>query len=686
MDNDQKLVTLLDSLGEGTDVDFAREVLEAHAWDLEAALNTLTGGAGGAAQSSSGAHLLDAEGYRAPMRTGYSDRLLGPEPGSTPWELAFAAAQGDEGSRQPVPHTGADGLEQALHASRSEHQRRMDVHEQGALAEAFQASWSNYEEEELRRRSQQLQAQSEEQKALARAIEDSYREQAGSDNTYRTELERALELSSAQASGAAADSGVDRELQLALQLSAKDAQQAASSTSSSSSSSRKVSSSSRFSVGRSDLQPSAPLAVGRSDAQTSQAAAPRSRKPAESPTGSGNSEPVQRAAAPRLRKPAESLCSPGSSELLQRAGAATAASASTLPERKISSMSTSTVASRLTVGKLGAAASRQGTTAFPQSAAIPPGVPSSSSREAAVPAPAAAAPAARTKVAMPTSAAPLRPASRGSAAGTIAGSAAAVVRADRQRGAAGGAPGQTAATLEALEADLARRRAEEKERSLRRPVPEAAAPAASVAAAAPAVPAAEEPAPAPAAVISSRAEALAAAESRRRSAAEAAQAEERLKVLEPFPPIATPSPPVEVAEASPPATVEATSSVAKAAPGDKEAVAQALVALRRQHLQARPAELLLCMRTLRAYVGNLASKPHEAKFQRISKDNAAFSSRVACLEGATDVLMACGFAEQPEAWEIDPAYMKKKGPALFDALAKIDVMVDQVQSKVSSAA
>lgn len=225
---------------------------------------------------------------------------------------------------------------------------------------------------------------------------------------------------------------------------------------------------------------------------------------------------------------------------------------------------------------------------------------------------------------------------------------------------------------------MARRQAEEKQRSLRKPAPEAAAPATSKA---------EEPASVAPATVSSRAEALAAAESRRRNAAEAAETEERLKateIPESSTPSRSPSPP-EQAELPGLAVLEAASTAAKAAPGDKEAVAQALVALRRQHLQARPAELLLCLRTLRAYVGNLASKPHETKFQRISKDNAAFSSRVACLEGATAILVACGFAEQPEAWEMDPGYLKKKGPALFDALAKIDVMVDQVQAKAAAA-
>jgi len=197
MDNDQKLVTLLDSLGEGGDVEFAKEVLESHNWDLEAALNTITGGTdGGGPPSRTGPEELDEEGYRAPMRTGYRDTLLGPDP--TPWDLAFATAGSGPGgdNRSPWSADAApEDVQQALHASRSEHAQRADLQEQGSLAQALEASWAVHQDEENHRLSQQVQNDSQEQKLLAQAIEASYREQAGGDAAFRSELEKALQQS-----------------------------------------------------------------------------------------------------------------------------------------------------------------------------------------------------------------------------------------------------------------------------------------------------------------------------------------------------------------------------------------------------------------------------------------------------------------------------------------------------------
>jgi len=620
MDNDQKLVTLLDSLGEGADVDFAKEVLEAHNWDLEAALTTMTGGTdGGAPASRTGAEEVDAEGYRAPMRTGYRDTLLGPEP-ATPWDLAFATAGDADASRSQWPADAAvDDVQQALLASRSEHAHRADMQEQGSLAQALESSWALHEQEETRRRSQHIQAESEEQKLLAQAIEASYREQAGGDGAFRSEMEKVLQQSAQSA---------EDDLELALKQSLEGASHGSPVSTSSSTRQPRAS----------DLrQPAAGLP------------APKRRPPA-SATALGT-RVANGAGIARL--PAKSEA--GSSRLLQKAGSGTVTASAAGSKSKQPSGAAPDL--KVVPSAVGA----------PVEPMQPPSFaprPSGSAR-----------PADEVKP-MPVGARP----SRGSAAGSAT---AAVRHYGRNQ-----APGQAMAAWEAEEADQARRRAEEATKQKTQKTADANQ----------AMPTDQTQAPSPtlapeklmsehvASSGNARAEALAAAESRRRSAA-AVEAEQRFaQIAEPSTATSTPTP----AEASPVASPSPEPArpvflpTASVEGVSAEAVSSALVNLRRLHLEVRPSELATCLRTLKAYVGNLASKPLELKFQRIRKDNNAFSSRVACMEGATAVLKACGFEDHEEAWAVDPGYMKSKGPALFDALAKIDVLLNHAESKASA--
>mmetsp|Transcript_53709 Transcript_53709/g.98156 ORF Transcript_53709/g.98156 Transcript_53709/m.98156 type:complete len:104 (+) Transcript_53709:448-759(+) len=89
--------------------------------------------------------------------------------------------------------------------------------------------------------------------------------------------------------------------------------------------------------------------------------------------------------------------------------------------------------------------------------------------------------------------------------------------------------------------------------------------------------------------------------------------------------------------------------------------------------------LATCLQTLRTYINNLARNPHEVKFQRINCENAAFKNRVAAYEGATAVLGACGFEKDGTSLVVGEAFLKSKGPALFDAVAKLDVLIDQLK-------
>lgn len=92
MDRDVKLARLLETIGEGADLDFAREVLIANNWDLQAAAAVILGdGASVAAPmpapadqaaastAPTGLEHTTSNEVRAPMRTGFHETLLTPD-------------------------------------------------------------------------------------------------------------------------------------------------------------------------------------------------------------------------------------------------------------------------------------------------------------------------------------------------------------------------------------------------------------------------------------------------------------------------------------------------------------------------------------------------------------------------------------------------------------------------------
>ncbi|CAE8623831.1 unnamed protein product [Polarella glacialis] len=594
MDNDQKLCTLLDSLGEGTDVDFARELLEAHAWDLEAALDTVTGTNGGATTTAAARPILDDEGYRAPMATGYRDTLLGPDPGATPWDLAFGTAtarRADPGIRPPQRLTDGD-LEHAVMASYSEHEQRFDVEEQGALAQAIESSWAAHEAEEDRRLSSRLAKEVGEQRSLAEAMEASYREQAVGDTAFRDDLARALQMSA---------QGAD-----------------------------KPSSSGR---------PAAGICARSSPPVTTRWTPPAVTKPGTFSIPAVPLPPAQRTL-------------PGSSargSTLQRAGlvALTPTTTSSKP-----SSSSSDRQAKPSISMDPRNPTRSATPTEPQ--LLGTQQLSHSSKPAA--------------------------ASSGGLQAPIASGA--FQQSSRRNVSARMAPGQAAAECEAEEADRRRREAEEQERStVRRKTAVQEVPATPASQSAPCCPA---PATTSVSSSASRAEAIAAAGRRRRAAEQAAGRSS----AEASPPSAVPIPPplAPATDFSSPEALETSPSKksfddSMLAEDEPVSVATALMYLRKNSLEANPKGLWMCLRALKAYIGNLARNPQDAKFQRIRKDNSVFCDRISSLKGATGVLRSCGFLDEGDAWVMDQGYLKSKGPALFDALAKIEVLLDQVQVK-----
>eukprot|EP00434_Breviolum_minutum_P009806 symbB.v1.2.008636.t1/scaffold540.1/size189765/1 len=130
MDQDQKLIIFLDSLGPDADIDFAKQILQAHEWDLQAALETVTGGV-----AAPSAEAMANEEVRAPIRTGYVDRLI-----DTSHEEDQAAVLAASESFAMETSARQD-LEDALRASEEEFLRQADIQEQAALAAAMEASY-----------------------------------------------------------------------------------------------------------------------------------------------------------------------------------------------------------------------------------------------------------------------------------------------------------------------------------------------------------------------------------------------------------------------------------------------------------------------------------------------------------------------------------------------------------------
>lgn len=93
MDRDVKLARLLETIGEGADLDFAREVLVANNWDLQAAAAVILGDGvpvaaapapatadlAAASTAPTGLEHTTSNEVRAPMRTGFHEALLTPD-------------------------------------------------------------------------------------------------------------------------------------------------------------------------------------------------------------------------------------------------------------------------------------------------------------------------------------------------------------------------------------------------------------------------------------------------------------------------------------------------------------------------------------------------------------------------------------------------------------------------------
>eukprot|EP00397_Hematodinium_sp_SG-2012_P024284 GEMP01025284.1.p1 GENE.GEMP01025284.1~~GEMP01025284.1.p1 ORF type:complete len:438 (+),score=114.66 GEMP01025284.1:81-1394(+) len=94
-----------------------------------------------------------------------------------------------------------------------------------------------------------------------------------------------------------------------------------------------------------------------------------------------------------------------------------------------------------------------------------------------------------------------------------------------------------------------------------------------------------------------------------------------------------------------------------------------------QSMKKLPADQLqAAMKTLHAYISNLAKNPMDEKFHRINMENKNFASTVAPHEDAIALLMLCGFQKEGVFLVMDQAFIKSKGSFLWSVLSKVDVL------------
>mmetsp|Transcript_27805 Transcript_27805/g.73442 ORF Transcript_27805/g.73442 Transcript_27805/m.73442 type:complete len:751 (-) Transcript_27805:356-2608(-) len=748
MDKDQKLMMLLESLGEQYDPNAAEEILVACDWNVEAALELLTGVDGdGPGYAHTATQGVDAEGYRAPMRTGYQDQLIG---GPDLDELAYAqAAARRQRSSGHHRRSGSRQGHRDVMGNRGGHGRNEE--EQAGVAEALHASYAmhtrqanNFDaERDLR----------EEQDELARAIEASYREQTGTDATYRQAMAEATAVSLGRDVGSCPEvlvgqlrnNGVSPTAQPRVSSSMRESRDVANADSGQSASRGGAGTSDRFPPtrggttgslrGRGDGVPpggrtnvetrveksrearraeeellTAPPRPGRLPARQVVAVAPgtlpRPVLPGSERTtngfGSGGTRPRQ----PKPTRPLNPQAGTGAGQRTPP-GRTSAAEADFLG--RPTGVSTRSREPPSFAGSDGAAPGSMG--APTQGRSAPGGVPSRSSRD------------------------PYHTSCSGVSDGVAPSNRMGVASSQYPPASA---PGQDAVSKEAFEADRrreARRRESEKRDAEKREMERRAEERLQV----------ERERQAEKREVERqreerereerereessrrtevameerrRREALAETERRRREtevAAErtrqAAQAEGKVTEAEAQSTKAETQERQRVASELSQRAADATKqrqaedwrrrelaeqdalrreafeaeerkreAERTLAPEEKKEddVVTALLALRKKYRETDPKGLATCLQTLRTYINNLARNPHEPKFQRINCDNNAFRQRVAGFEGAIGVLLACGFEEDGSALAVPQVFIKSKGPKLFDALAKVDVMLNQL--------
>mmetsp|Transcript_44726 Transcript_44726/g.83538 ORF Transcript_44726/g.83538 Transcript_44726/m.83538 type:complete len:430 (+) Transcript_44726:57-1346(+) len=134
-------------------------------------------------------------------------------------------------------------------------------------------------------------------------------------------------------------------------------------------------------------------------------------------------------------------------------------------------------------------------------------------------------------------------------------------------------------------------------------------------------------------------------------------------------------------EPSGPSAPPADAAKVEAPPPETKAVdpvVRVLKELRKRFREANPAGLAAALRIISGAIGHLVEDPQETKYHRLNCAGEKFRSRVENLEGAVDVLEACGFRREGDFLLVDTDYPRTHGLRLRDAKAKIDMVLSEL--------
>jgi len=107
-----------------------------------------------------------------------------------------------------------------------------------------------------------------------------------------------------------------------------------------------------------------------------------------------------------------------------------------------------------------------------------------------------------------------------------------------------------------------------------------------------------------------------------------------------------------------------------------------LDALQKKYSGADQVEgLLTCLRTLSAYLNNLATNPQDPKFQRINRGNSAFQNRIEPYPEAITFLSTVGFIDDG-GYLVMRRFVHAKPPCLGDVMQKLDTAIRSVSKEV----
>lgn len=633
-------------------MDFAKQILQAHDWDLQAALETVTGGVGGSSAPEAG-------DVRAPLRTGYVDRLI-----DTSHEeeamAAMAASQATEASRQE--------LEDALRASEEEFLRQADIEEQAALAAAMEASQA-CQAHPSPPNSGFLKAAGPD-----RAVDNSGSHRRAAPSYPEPGLSRSV-ASNSRSPGAVPELNPRPPNGLPASRPAPSLE----------SRYTPVTAAAFASSKHSNLQPQADgILAGRESArrlETSEKALEK-EKPRKAPRVAEEGETTK---MPKHVHKAEVAHNSGSME--PRQSPLDKASAPRQPPSYVSSAAGSFNNKASVPRQAASAAMSSGMpTSIPQSKAAGPRQAAGSSA-VAVSSGQLSAGSNLHKVAGPRQT--VNPELSGvSAAGSLPQSKA-------------GAQRHTSSSISSAVPKSGTNLPKSKAGTVRQPMSSTTP---SDVAATGSMPHTKAGAPRP---MSSDTSGPSSGINPSKSKAAARQPTSSTSGVAAGSNAAAQSLAAAVASGNPP--VQADVQVTKAAErfaakeaedlrrereeaevkrkeaeaGDQresDGVVTALQALRRLHLKRDPSELATCLQTLRAYISNLAKYPQEVKYQSINCENSHFRNKVASVEGALAVLQACGFVADGSKLSVDPEFLKTKGAKLWEALSKVDLILEQVKS------